>query len=140
MPELTVKAAADLPAQGKVLSVKNGLVVFSPSGTNYELHLVGGFGGPLNRPVKAYIRVKARKVYTVRSGGNFIAPIFGSPRIVQGMVRAASDRALVVRSGCPIHVELPADDNAIDLDVGAISVGRMINVVCEPGARIEFPS
>lgn len=121
------------------MSVKDGLVVFHPAGTNYELHLaVPSYAGPVNTPVRCYIRATARKVYTVPSGGNFITPILGTPRIVQGLVRWGDARLLVVHAGCPIHVAMPHKDTAIDLDDGDISVGRMVNVVCLPGVSAQF--
>jgi hypothetical protein len=139
-PASKVPASPDVfIASGKVTGVKDGVVVFNPAGTNYELHLaIPTYAGPVNVPVRCYIRVAARKVYTVPSGGNFISPIFGPPRIVQGRVRWGDARRLVVHAGCPIHVELPRNDNAIDLDEGAIEVGRMVNVACLPGASVEF--
>lgn len=128
-----------LAASGKVTRVDADGVVFNPTGTNYELFLeTSGYSGPLNAPVRCLIRVKARKVYTVSSGGNFITPIFGPPRIVQGGVRAADVRSLVVHAAVPFHVELPAIESGIDLDDGPITIGRMVNVVCLPGARAEF--
>ncbi|HSZ54530.1 MAG TPA: hypothetical protein VK797_02640 [Tepidisphaeraceae bacterium] len=126
-------------ATGKVTLVKDGLVVFTPTGTRYELHLVARYDGPLNTPVKCMIRAAARKVYTVPSGGNYITPIFGPPRIVQGLVRSADQRVVVVQAGgCPFHIDLPAADSGIDLDDGPIYLGKMVNVVCEPGVRAEF--
>lgn len=129
-------------ASGKVLSAADGIVVFSPVNTRYELQLaVSSYDGPIKKPVKAIIHVVARKVYTVPSGGNYITPIFGPPRIVQGIVRQADTRSIVVHAaGCPIHVELPGAEAAIDLDDGPIYLGKMVNVVCEPGARVEFVS
>ncbi len=35
----------------------------------------GKYDGPTNTPVEAVVRVAARKVWTVPSGGNFVAPI-----------------------------------------------------------------
>jgi len=132
-------AATTLAATGKVIRTLDGMVVFNPAGTNYEWHLAAPkFDGPLNRLVKCVIRVKARKVYTVPSGGNFITPLFGPPRMVQGRVLSGDERSLVVHAGCPIHVQLPPDPAAIDLDEGPIAVGGIVNVVCEPGARAEF--
>jgi hypothetical protein len=127
-------------ANGKVLGAAGGVVVFSPANTRYELHLaVASYDGPLKKPVKAVIHAVARKVYSVPSGGNYITPIFGPPRIVQGIVRQADNRSIVVHAGgCPIQVELPAAEAAIDLDDGPIYLGKMVNVVCEPGARVEF--
>lgn len=138
MPDSTTTPL--LTAAGKVVRVENGKIVFTPAATSYELHLeVPQYSGPVNVPTRCVIRVKARKVYTVASGGNFITPIFGPPRIVQGRVRSADQRSLVVHAAIPIHVELPGPEAAIDLDEGPITVGKMVNVVCEPGARVEFP-
>ena len=132
-------AATPIPAVGKVIRLEDGAVIFTPNGTSYEFHLESPpYSGPLNQPVRCIIRVKARKVYTVPSGGNFVTPIFGPPRIVQGRVRGGDDRSLIIHASAPIHVELPAIESAIDLDEGAIAVGKMVNVVCEPGARADF--
>src|SRR6476469_7510792 len=117
---------ADFPARGKVLDVRDTqdgrLVTFQPQGTNYEMHLLadGPVDVPLNKPVELRIRVQARKVYTVPSGGNFVAPIFGPPRTIQGRVRWAdeSGQRLVVHAGVPVWVDLPPADSGIDLDVG----------------------
>ncbi len=137
MAELT--STTPLAAAGKVIRVNDNVAVFIPTGTNYELFLeTGGYNGPLNVPVRCIIRAKARKVYTVPSGGNFISPIFGPPRIVQGRVRAADVRMLVVHAAVPFNVDLPAVESGIDLDDGPVTVGRMVNVVCEPGVWAEF--
>ena len=137
----TTTPTATFPATGKIISSKDGILVFNPSGTSYEFVLANPtFNGPLNTPVQCIIRVTARKVYTVPSGGNFVSPIFGTPRIVQGLVRAGDRNSLVVHAGCPFHVELPVAESAIDLTNGPISVGRMVNVVCLPGARVEMLS
>lgn len=128
-----------LSASGRVVRVQGDAVVFTPSGTRYELLLEApSYGGPVDRPVRCVLRVRARKVYSVPSGGSFISPIFGPPRIVQGRVRSGDQSSLVVHAAVPIHVELPSIDTAIDLDEGPIAVGKMVNVVCEPGARAEF--
>lgn len=127
------------PARGKVTSVKDSQVVFEPANTNYQLHLAVGtpYGGPINTPLQAVVKATARKLYTVPSGGNFIAPIFGSPRIIQGRVLYVDDKSMVVQAGCPILVELPQAENAIDLDNGQITVGTMVNVVAMPPARFS---
>jgi len=130
----------DFPARGKVTGVRDALVVFNPVNTHYELHLAcaGAYGGPLKKPVKATLRVTARKVYTVPSGGNFIVPIFGPPRILQGRVLYVDDKAMVIHAGTPVVVDLPSAETAIDLDNGQITVGMMVNVVALPGARFSL--
>jgi hypothetical protein len=126
-------------ALGKVISVTDGALVFAPAGTSYQLHLAcPNFDGPVGRPVRGLVRTTARKVWTVPSGGNFITPIFGPPKIVQGRVRVVEPRAMVVHSGCPIWVKLPDDDIVYDLANGAIRVGALVNVTALPGATFEL--
>jgi hypothetical protein len=132
---------SELLASGKIISQKDGVVVFNPAGTNYELYLKSPmYDGKLNVPVKATIKTVARKIWTVPSGGNFIAPILGTPRTIQGRVRALDQQSMVVQAGTNIVVEFPSDDSAFDLANGGISVGSLVNVVAQPGARIEIKS
>lgn len=132
--------ATDFPARGRVIDVREGLVVFQPTGTTYELHLqtAAPYTGPKNQPIEAFIKVKARKVYTVPSGGNFITPIQGPTRIIQGRVRYVDNTTLVVHAAVPVIVELPSDDRQIELSEGQITTGKMANVVAFPGAALEL--
>lgn len=129
--------AIGAPARGKVIEARPGLVIFQPRGTNYELHLetAGDYQGPVSKPIQCLIHVKARKLYTVPSGGNFIAPILGPPRTIQGRVVAISPTQIVLQAGAPIVVDLPAEEHAIDLGSGPIQQGAIVNVVAFPGAR-----
>src|SRR5262245_15736225 len=99
-----MSSVSDFPARGTVIDVNGKVVIFQPHGTTYELHLGMDepYAGEKNSPIRALIRASARKVYTVPSGGNFIQPIFGPPRIVQGRVRFIDDRAVVIQAGAPI--------------------------------------
>jgi hypothetical protein len=131
----------DFPARGKIIEVRGSIVVFQPAATTYQLHLE--FTGDAKpqvsaQPIECLIRVDARKVYTVPSGGNFIQPIFGPPKIIQGRVKYADDQTLVVHAGVPIICRLPAADSAIDLSEGKIRVGHMANVVALPGATLQL--
>lgn len=130
---------ARLSAAGKVTSAGEEKLVFAPAGTNYELHLLcPRYAGPIGKPVRGVIRVLARKVWSVPSGGNWMQPIFGSPRIIQGRVRALAATHLIVQAGASIRVDLPDDDTVYDLASGPISVGVMVNVTALPGARFEM--
>jgi hypothetical protein len=130
--------ALDLPTHGKILRVEGDQIIFRPRHSNYELHLFGSNSAESNKPIQAVVRAKARKVYTVPSGGNFTVPIQGPPRIVQGWVLYADDRNLIVHAGANFNIELPASDTAIDLDEGAIAVNKMVNVTLFPGATFEL--
>lgn len=131
----------DFPARGRVKAVKDGNVIFLPSNTTYELSLRAA-DAPITeqtgRLVSAEIRVAAGKIYTVPSGGGFITPIYGTPRIIQGRIVHIEGNVLVMRAGTYIIVELPKNDDAIDLSEGAIKVGSIVNVVAEPGASIAL--
>lgn len=131
----------DYPARGKITAIRGDVAVFNPANTNYELQLqVGkGFSAPLNTPVDVLIRVVARKVWTVPSGGNFVQPIFGPPRIIQGRVRHATDAELVVHAGTTFVVTLHPTDTAIELPEGPISaLNNLVNVTALPGATLEL--
>jgi hypothetical protein len=127
-------------ARGKVVEATDAHVIFAPLETNYRLYLSASqrYTGPLNQIIEARIRAKARKVYTVPSGGGFISPIFGSPRTIQGRALLVEDRQVVLRAGFPIAIDLPQNDDAVDLDDGFISVGVIVNVVALPGATFEL--
>jgi hypothetical protein len=128
-----------IAARGKIISTAAGVARFAPSNTNYVLHLSAPeVTGPLSTLVEGVIRATARKVYTVPSGGNFISPIFGPPKTIQGRVRALNGRSMVVQAGTPVHVELPAEASAVELANGPISVGSLVNVVAFPGATFEL--
>jgi hypothetical protein len=131
---------SDFPARGRITAVTDSKVIFQATGTNYELHLQvpGDFAGQVGPLVDGLIRVNARKVYSVPSGGNFLTPIFGPPKIIQGRVKYADDKQLVVQAGVPIVVDLPASESAIDLHSGGIAVGTLVNVVALPGATFEM--
>ena len=129
-------------AQGKVKAVRAGGVVFAPVGTNYELHLAvtgGKYEGSIGKPVEGIIRVQARKVWTVASGGNFVSPLFGEPRTIQGRVRhVASPEALIIHAGTSFHLELPPNDIGVDLTAGPIRIGTMVNVMAMPAPTFEL--
>ena len=133
----------DFSASGRIIqkSEDGREVVFRPARTTYELFFAcPGYDGPIDVPVEARLRVSARKVYSVPSGGNFVAPIFGPPRTIQGRVLFADETQLVVHAGTPFVVELPPGQSAIDLNAGAIAVGSLVNVVALPGAAFELVS
>lgn len=130
-----------LNARGKIVEVNGRVVEFHPTGTSYRLHLEAATDAPPTvspRPVEALIRVRARKIWTVPSGGLFIAPIVGTPRTIQGRVRHLDQRQMQINAGTMIVVDLPTQDAAYDLTSGPIELGTIVNVVAFPGATIEL--
>ena len=130
----------DFPARGKILRIDDGRVVFNPTGSTYELHLAGKSAelpAPSPAAVAVHLRATARKVWTMRSGGNFITPIFGTPKVIQGRVVYLDDRTMVVHATVPVIIDLPADGTAYDLINGPVTVGNMVNITLLSGASIE---
>jgi len=129
----------DFPARGKVIRVEGDAVIFAPSNTTYQLKLAApGFNGPVNALLEGFIRAKARKMWTVASGGNFVTPIHGSTRIVQGRIKYLDNQLMVVQAGAPVVVQLPTDDSAYDLNNGALTVGSLVNATLMPGATFQL--
>jgi hypothetical protein len=134
---------SDFVAKGKILRVESNIVVFNPAGTTYELHLVNqGAQTPAAsaNSISCYIRAAGRKVWTVPSGGNFVVPIFGPPKIVQGRVRYLDERLMIVHAATPVHVTLPADEDAYDLINGPVTLATLVNATLQPGATFELAS
>lgn len=125
--------------RGKLLRVESGRVVFHPLDTNYEFHLETPADSSVSAGMKVQgrVHVKARKVYGVPSGGNFVQPILGTPRIIQGRVLEVQERSLIVKAGAIFVVELPDGPDTIDLHHGPIGADSLVNVVALPGASFE---
>ena len=130
----------DFPAFGKVIRIEEGFVIFSPANTNYQIKLVTAskYDGPLDTRIPCLIQASARKMWTVASGGNFISPIFGPPRIIQGRIKFLDQKSMVVQAGVPVVVTLPNLDSAYDLTSGALSVGTLVNATVMPGESLQL--
>ena len=131
----------DFPARGKILRVEGDTVVFNPAGTTYELRLTNQ-GGELptasNSTISCYLRATARKIWTMASGGNFVTPIFGPPKVVQGMVRYLEEGLAVVHAGVPVLLTLPKSGTEYDLINGPVIPGVMVNATLLAGATFEL--
>ena len=126
-------------AKGTLVSVGVGMIVWRPLDTSYEhqLEFTGDLSAHVGRHGRGRVRVRGRKVYAVASGGNFVQPILGTPRIIQGRVLALDGNVLFVKAGAVFAVELPTGKDTIDLAPGGIAVNSMVNVVAWPGASFE---
>ena len=131
----------DFAAKGKILSIDGRTVEFEPANFNYKLRLEaeGSFdGAPIGVTIPCLIRIQARKLWSVPSGGNFIDPIYGPPRRVQGRIKYLDEQKMVVHAGAPILVTLPTSGEGFDLPEGPLTVGKLVNVSALPGATIEL--
>lgn len=124
-------------AQGVVRPADNGKLTLNPLGTRYEIQFDCPAPANSGPSLKGVIRVKARKLWTIPSGGGFVSPLVGSPRVIQGRVKSIEGNRLVVQAGFPICVELPEDQTGFDLKNGSLQPGVMVNVTAFPGAQFE---
>ena len=71
-------------------------------------------------------------MHRASAGGNFIEPLDGRPRIVQGTVLAVDPGTseVVVDLVVPIRLGIAADQAT-----GSFTTGDMVNFYMEPGAR-----
>lgn len=110
-------------------------VVLALPDTSYRLHLV-----PLS-PVRAEpgkrlvgtIRVKARRIDVVTTGGTYIEPVEGRPRRVQGRVVRVQGGAVVVDAGAPVHCT-PTDPRQTP---DSFKPGDLVSFDALDGATIE---
>jgi hypothetical protein len=131
----------DFPARGKILRVEGDVVVFNPAATTYELRLTNRGGevpAASNTTISCYLRATARKIWTMASGGNFVTPIFGPPKVIQGRVRYLEEGLAVVHAGCPFLLTLPAEGRDYDLINGPVVPTVMINATLLSGATFEL--
>lgn len=120
----------------RVAEVGPELVVLEVPGTEYRLHLAtdSSLSGGVGRRVTGEIHAKALRMHRSDTGGRFIEPIYGQPRIVQGEVVAidAPQRRILMDMAVPVWVTvLPAQDLA------AVSIGDLWNCYVESGTRFE---
>jgi hypothetical protein len=136
--------ATAAPAQGDLVTgllfeIGDGTIVLALRGTDYRLHLAvsGPVTAAVNKPITGRITVAARRVDVVGRGGRYIEPIYGRPRRLQGTVidTDAAANTITVRcgGGCPFLCRLMANQKA-----GQFSIGQMVALDAEPGARFEI--
>lgn len=98
-------------ARGTLLEVvaetatRPAFVKFAVPNTNYELHLrpTGPIQTQVGKRLIGVIRAQARRIDVVQTGGEYIEPVYGRPRRVQGTVLRAEGGAIIVDAGVPIH-------------------------------------
>ena len=106
--------------------------------SNYQLHLIPV--GPISiasvgKRIVGTIRVTARRVDVVDTGGKYVEPIYGRPRRVQGRVVStdAKSNTVTVDAGVPIQLKLgDARQTA-----GQFLVGELVSCDVMDGGTFE---
>lgn len=87
-----------------------GFIIIEFPNTNYRLHLIptSMIQTQVGKRIIGAIEAKARRVDVVQTGGNYVEPVYGRPRRVQGRVIGADPAAhtITVDAGMPIRLVL----------------------------------
>lgn len=90
-----------------------GHIVISFPNTSYETHLrpTAEIATEVGKRIIGTIRVEARRVDIVDTGGKYIEPVYGQPRRIQGRVVAIvpETNTIVADCGMPVHMHLTDD-------------------------------
>lgn len=120
-------------AEFKLVSLDAGFGIFAVPGTGYRLTLEvpEGFDAPIGRRIRGRVRGRALRMHRTGAGGNFIEPLDGRPRIVQGTVLAIDPAAdeVLMDLVVPIRLEMFEGQSASEF-----ATGEMVNFYMHPGA------
>jgi hypothetical protein len=107
-------------------------IVLEVPNTSYQLHLIpaGPIATPVGKRLIGKISVKARRIDVVGTGGQYIEPVLGRPRRIQGTVIGTKDGAVIVDAGVPVH-STPMDPRQ---SADQFQPGQFVSFDAEPGA------
>jgi len=144
---LTTDSSSSAPSPAATLDVAtlrvaatgDGVAEFTVPGTQYRLHLSvePGFDAAVGRRITGRIHGRALRMHRAGAGGNFIEPLQGRPRIVQGTVLAVDPAAneVILDLVVPVRVAMMEGQPAT-----AFSTGDVVNFYMEPGTRFSATS
>jgi hypothetical protein len=106
-----------------VESLNEGMITVRVPGMNYQnTFQLQPTPSPLSvgDRIRATIHAPAWKVDRVDMGGNYVEPLYGRPRRMQGVILSVNAAAneLTVQVAYEVTVKLPAKYNAADYQIG----------------------
>ena len=106
-----------------VESIENDLVTLKTPNANYRNTFKCSSVADLavGKRIPGSIHAPARKIEAVSQGGNYVEPLFGRPRRMQGLVlkQNVADNSLIVQTAYETNVQLPRQQQATDYSVGS---------------------
>jgi len=121
---------------GLVTELDGDQITLSIPHTDYQFQLtMSSDSGSAEIGEKVLGRIEAKaggRIDVCQAGGNFVDPVYGRPRIVQGRVlsvSAGSDR-LVIRAGIVVHLNVKPPQRADQFEPGST-----VRCAIERGAR-----
>ena len=117
-------------------SLADGFGIFTIPGTQYRLHLAveEGLEECVGGRVRGRVHGRSLRMHHSPAGGNFIEPLEGRPRIVQGTVIAVDPgtHEVLVDLVVPIRLAIPESQST-----ASFATGDMVNFYMEPGASFH---
>ncbi len=106
-----------------VENIENNLVTLKTPNANYRNTFTCSSAADLvvGKWVSGRIHALARKIDVVSDGGNFVEPLFGRPRHMQGLVlqQNPAENSLLVQTAYKTTVQLPQHQQAADYPAGS---------------------
>lgn len=106
-----------------VESVDNDLVTLKTPNANYRNTFKCATAADMvvGKRVTGTVHAPGRKIEAVSEGGNYVEPLFGRPRRMQGLVlrQNIADNSLLVQTAYDVTVQLPSDQQAADFPAGS---------------------
>ncbi len=106
-----------------VESIENDLVTLKTPNANYRNTFKCSSAADLvvGKWVSGRIHAPARKIDVVSEGGNYVEPLFGRPRRMQGLVlqQNPAENSLLVQTAYKTTVQLPPHQQASDYPAGS---------------------
>ncbi len=136
-------ARGTLIALTPATATKPAFLNFGVPGTNYEMHLhyadasnpaLQAKLGTISKRLIGTIHAQARRIDIVQTGGQYVEPVLGRPRRVQGSIVAIAANSVVVDAGVPIHCT-PMDPRQ---KAEQFSIGQFVSFDVMDGARFEL--
>jgi hypothetical protein len=123
-------------------ATKPAFLAFGVPGTSYAIHLqypdaalpsLQSKLATISKRLLGTIHAQAKRIDVVQTGGQYVEPVMGRPRRVQGTVVAIKGNEVVVDAGVPIHCT-PTDSRQ---NASQFQVGQFVSFDVMDGARFD---
>ena len=116
-----------------VQSIADDHIVLSFAETSYEMRLIptGPIDTPIGKRITGVIRVQARRIDIVQTGGRYVEPVYGRPCRIQGQIVATDLPGSTVTVAAPMPIVCKTDGRQ---RAGDFQIGDFVTMGTEPGA------
>ena len=127
LPQTTDPQSAEIAnaaARYRIVEKTDSTITLKIPGTDYQLQL--DIDSPIDTPVGKHVsgevHTTALRMHQSDTGGQFIEPVYGRPRIVQGLVQALdpANHRVLFQMMVPVWVTLKESQSIDDFKPGAM--------------------